>query len=160
MVVRGLQVFQVQRAANVSLFQLRVDRREPAEEVVSRIAWLVVRREIQYEAGTDGGKSRSFELFRQRKAGSLRLLLLPLRLTLLRMRFRPRGIDMVVHVDANGPRHDLRNARINPIGRRIQPCRPEQHRTAGTHRSRQEFPSRKTGQLFLNIPLIVNHLRW
>ena len=48
------------------------------------------------------------------------MLLLPPRLTLLRMRFGPRGIDMVVHVDANGPGHDLRNARIHPIGRRIQ----------------------------------------
>ena len=59
---------------------------------------------------------------------------------------------MVVHVDANGPGHDLRNARINPIARRIQPCRPEQHRTAGTHRSRQEFSSRKTGITILNTP--------
>jgi hypothetical protein len=56
MVVRGLQVFQVQRAANVPLFQLRVDRREPAKVVVSGIAWLDVGREIQNEAGTDGGK--------------------------------------------------------------------------------------------------------
>ena len=31
---------------------------------------------------------------------------------MLRMRFRPRGIDMVVHVDANDPGHDLRNPRI------------------------------------------------
>ena len=54
---------------------------------------------------------------------------------------------MVVHVDANSPGHDLRNARINPIARRMQPCRPEQHRTAGTHRSRQEFSSRKTGMI-------------
>ena len=56
MVVRGLQVFQVQRAVNVSLFQLRVDRREPAKEVVARIARLVIWREIQHEARTDGGK--------------------------------------------------------------------------------------------------------
>ena len=145
MVVRGLQVFQVQRAANVSLFQLRVDRREPAKEVVSRIAGLVVWREIQHEARTDGGKPRPFEFFCQERLGSLLLLLLPLRLTTLRMRFRPRGIDMVVHVDANGPGHDLRNPRINLIRRRIQPCRPEQHRTAGTRRGRQEFSSRKTG---------------
>ena len=76
MVVRGLQVFQVQRAANVSLFQLRVDRREPAKEVVSRIAWLVILREIQHEARTDGGKPRPFELFCQGKLGGLLLLLL------------------------------------------------------------------------------------
>ena len=56
MVVRGLQVFQVQRAVNVSLFQLRVHRREPAKVVVSRITWLAIRREIQHEARTDGGK--------------------------------------------------------------------------------------------------------
>jgi hypothetical protein len=50
---------------------------------------------------------------------------------------------MVVHVYPNGPGHDLRNARINPVARRMQPCGPEQHRTAGAHRSGQEFPSRK-----------------
>jgi hypothetical protein len=144
MVVRSLQVFQVQRAVNVSLFQLRVDRREPAKEAFPRIARLVIRREIQHEARTDGGKPRLFELIRQEKAGSLLWLLLPLRLTTLRTWFRPRGIDMVVHVDANGPGHDLRDARINPIGR-VEPCRGEQHRTAGAHRSRQEFWSRKTG---------------
>ena len=149
MAVRGLQVFQGQRALNVFHFQPRVDHREPAQEVVSRIAWLVIRREIQHEARTDGGKPRSFELFCQEKAGSQLLLLLPPRLTLLltmlRMGFGPRGIDMVVHVYANGPGHDQRGARINPIGRRIQPGRPEQHHTAGTHRIRQEFPPRKTG---------------
>jgi hypothetical protein len=62
---------------------------------------------------------------RQKKGGSLPLLLLPLRRTILRMRFRSRGIDVVVHVDANVPSNDLRNARINRLGRRIQPCRPE-----------------------------------
>ena len=144
-VVRGLQVFQVQRAVNVSLFQLRVDRREPAQEVVSRIPWFVIWREIQHEARTDSGKSGSLDLFRHEKLGSLLLLLLLPRRTTLRMRFRPRGIDMVVHVDASGPGHDLRNTRINLICRRRQPCRPEQHRTAGTHRSRQEFSSRSTG---------------
>ena len=79
------------------------------------------------------------------------MLLLSLRLTILRMRFRPRGIDMVVHVDANGPGHDLRNARIHSIGRRMQPCRPEQHGTAGPHRSRQEFSSRKTGIIIFQV---------
>ena len=56
MVVRGLQVFQVQRAEHVLLFQLHVDRREPAKKVVSRIAGLVIGHEIQHEARTDGGK--------------------------------------------------------------------------------------------------------
>src|ERR1700733_3717701 len=60
------------------------------------------------------------------------------------MQFRARRMDMVVHVDANGLGYYLRNARINPIGRRIQPCRPEQHGAARAHRYRQEFSSRKT----------------
>jgi hypothetical protein len=51
---------------------------------------------------------------------------------------------MVVHVDANDPGDDLRYARINLIGRRIQPSRPEQHGAAGPHRSRQESSSRMT----------------
>ena len=46
LVVRGLQVFQDQRAMQVSLFQLRIDSRQPTKEVVSRIAWLVILREI------------------------------------------------------------------------------------------------------------------
>ena len=102
--VRVLQIFQVQRAAHVSLFQLRVHCREPVEEVVSRIAGLVVGREIQYEAGTDGGKPGSLQLFRQRKVGCLRWLLFPLRLAALWMRLRASGIDMVVHVDADSSR--------------------------------------------------------
>jgi hypothetical protein len=146
MVGRSLQAFQVQRAVNVSLFQLCVNCREPAKEVVSRIAWLVISREIQHKARSDSGKPRLFELFCQGKIRNPLLLLPPLRLTMLRMRFRPRRIDMVVHVDANGPGYDLRNAGINSIGCRTQPCRPEQHRTASTHRSRQEFSSRKTGK--------------
>jgi hypothetical protein len=56
MVARGLQVFQVQRSANAFLGQPRIDRREPAKEVVSRIACLVIWREIQHEARADGGK--------------------------------------------------------------------------------------------------------
>ena len=56
MVVRGLQLFQVQRAVDVSLFQLRVHRREPTKIVVKRIARLGKWREIQHEARTDGGK--------------------------------------------------------------------------------------------------------
>jgi hypothetical protein len=129
----------------VVLFQLRVDRHEPAEEVVARIAWLLIWREIQFVARTDRGQPRLFKLLCNRKGGSLLLLLLPPRRTLLRMRFRPRGMDMVVHVDANGPRDDLRNARVNPIGRRIHPCRPQQHRAARARRSRQEFSSRNIG---------------
>jgi hypothetical protein len=76
-------------------------------------------------------------------------------LTLLRMRFGPRGIDVVVHVDRNGLRHHLRNARIDPICRRIHPSRREQYCTAGTHRGGQEFSPRKTGIILFNIPLIV-----
>jgi hypothetical protein len=55
-VVRGLQILQAQGAVNVSLFQLRVDRREPAKEVISRIARLVIWRKIQHEACTNGGE--------------------------------------------------------------------------------------------------------
>ena len=64
---------------------------------------------------------------------------------------------MVVHVDADGLGYYLRNARINPIARRVQPCRAEQHRTAGTHRSRQEFSSRKTGIIIFQHTTIVDH---
>src|SRR5271168_3909000 len=56
MVVRGLQVFQVQRAMQVSLFQLGVDGGEPAQVFVSRVAWLMTWREIQHEARAYGGK--------------------------------------------------------------------------------------------------------
>ena len=137
--VRRLQVFQVERALHLSLFQLRVHRREPTAIVVPRIARLGKWREIQHEARTHRGKPRLFDLFCQGEGRTL-----PLRwLTILRMWFRPRGVDMIVHVDANGPGHHLRNARINPIGRRMQPCRPEQHGAAGAHSRGQEFPSRK-----------------
>jgi len=65
MVVRGPQVLQVQRAANVSLFQLRVDSRKPAKQVLSRIARFVVWGEIQHKARTDGGKPRPLQLLCQ-----------------------------------------------------------------------------------------------
>src|SRR5579871_440374 len=119
--VRGLQVFQIQRAAYVSLFQLRVDRGEPAQVVLSRIARLLIGRKVQNETRTDGGKPGSLDLFRNEKLRPLRLLVLPRRRTslraasrprtslrtMLRMRFCPLRIDMVMHVDANGLRHDL-----------------------------------------------------
>jgi hypothetical protein len=74
------------------------------------------------------------------------VLLLAWRLILLPTRLSSRGIDMVVHVDADAPGDDRSNTRItppriNPLAHRIQPCLPEQHRTAGTHRSRQEISS-------------------
>jgi len=78
-------------------FPLRVNRSDPAKEVVSRIAWLNIWREIQHEARTDSGKPGSFDLFRHEKTGSLLLLRLLLRTT-LRPRFRPRRIDTVVQV--------------------------------------------------------------
>jgi hypothetical protein len=52
------------------------------------------------------------------------LLLFCLLLRLTPVQFRPRGVDMVVHVDANGLGHDRRNARISLIVRRIQQCGP------------------------------------
>jgi hypothetical protein len=64
---------------------------------------------------------------------------------MLRMRFGPRGVDMVVHVYTNGLGHRLRNARVDPICRRIHPSRPEQHCTAGTHRGGQEFSPQRLG---------------
>ena len=69
------------------------------------------------------------------------MLLLLWRLILLPTRLSSRGLDMVVHVDAHAPGDDRSNTRINPLAHRIQPCLPEQHRTAGTHRSRQEISS-------------------
>ena len=39
----------------------------------------------------------------------------------------------------------LRNARTKSIGRRIQPCRPEQHGAASARHSRQKFSARKIG---------------
>src|SRR5579871_2258124 len=111
--VRGLQVFQIQRAANVSLFQLRVDRGEPAQVVLSRIARLVNGGKVQNETRADGGKPGSFDLFRKEKLRPLLLLILPRRRTTsrtttslraasrpslrpkLRMRFCPLWIDMV-----------------------------------------------------------------
>ena len=100
---------------------------------------LFIWREIQHEARTDGGKPRPFELFCQGKIGSRLLLLLPPRLTTLRMRFRPRGIDMVVHVDANGPGHDLRNARITPS--------PPHSAMPARAASRRRHPLRSSGIL-------------
>ena len=66
------------------------------------------------------------------------------------MRFRACGIDVVVHVDANGPGHDLRKPRIN-IGRNIQPRRPEKNRPAGAPSNRQKFSSRNTSPSNHNI---------
>jgi hypothetical protein len=65
------------------------------KKVVSRIARLGKGRGIQHETRTDGGKVCPHELLRQKKGGSLlllllRLLLLRLRRTILRMRFRSR----------------------------------------------------------------------
>ena len=82
------------------------------------------------------------------------MLLLP-RLTILRMRFRPRGINMVVHVDANSLGHDLSNARIQRIARRRQPPGPSSiappAHTAVVRNSRRE----RLGYLVFNISLLV-----
>jgi hypothetical protein len=60
---------------------------------------------------------------------------------------------MVVHVDADGFGHDLRNARVyvrsERIGGRIQPRRSQQHRAACAGRSCQEFATRKTAKIIL-----------
>jgi hypothetical protein len=40
----------------MSLFQLRIDCREPMQESVSRIAWPALWPEIHQAAGADGGK--------------------------------------------------------------------------------------------------------
>ena len=65
-VVRGSQVFEVQGAVRVALFQLCVDGGEPVKEVVSRIAGLVVLREVQNEGGADGGEAGLLQLPRER----------------------------------------------------------------------------------------------
>ena len=85
------------------------------------------------------------------------LFFLRLRLTPLRIRPRPYGIDVVVHVDPDGPGHDLCNACINPVVRRIQPYRPEQHAppapTAVVRNSRRE----RLERVFFIIPIVPNH---
>ena len=145
---RARQVFQVQRAANVSLFQLRVERRDPAKEVVSRIAGLDVWREIQQEARTDSGKPGSLDLFGHEKVGSLLLLLLPRRRTSVRTRIRSGGIDTVMHVDANGLGTGPAQCADQP-----DPAAAFSHAGASSiappaPRNRQEFSPRKTGIIF------------
>jgi hypothetical protein len=51
-----LNVFQCQCAVDMPLHQLCVDRREPAKVVVSRLAGLFGRREIEHKARTNGRK--------------------------------------------------------------------------------------------------------
>ena len=65
-IMRFLQVFEMQGAVHVALFQLRVAGGEPAKEVFSRIARLVVLREIEDEGGADGGEAGALQLLRQR----------------------------------------------------------------------------------------------
>src|SRR5579863_8855935 len=132
MVVRGLEVFLVERAAHVSLFQLRVNGRQPVKEVIPRVTWFVIWREVEHEARADGGEPGLAEFFGDEKVRSHLFLLRSRRLT-LRMRLCPRRINMIVHVDANGSGQDLCDAWINRIACRTQASWPEDHRAAGTH---------------------------
>jgi len=88
--VRGLEIREIEGAADVSPVQLRVDGGEPAEEVVARVAGLVVLSEAQDEAGADGGEAGLFELVGDEKSWKLGLLL-RLRPSALRTRLLAAG---------------------------------------------------------------------
>src|ERR1700761_7451525 len=73
--VCSLQVLECQRSMNVSFFQLRIDGRKPAQEVIARVSGFTVWGKIEHVAGADGGEPRLPDLVSNRKTGTLRRLL-------------------------------------------------------------------------------------
>jgi hypothetical protein len=64
----------------------------------------------------------------------LRMLWWAILRAVLQMWFRPRRINMIVQVDANGLGKNLRKARIDSLCGRIPPRWPDQRRATSTRR--------------------------